>query len=154
MNKSGIFLDLQNGQMSDPGSRTDVSNSNDHLLTFLMDSSTLDQLDAKFLDNRSNCGLAMNGADGARGRVYEWATYGTRIRNGNGLIASTNHYIDPSWDVVPPVTADGIAASFTKERLKNLLAIGETRKGRIDAAAMMEIFDKTIARGGRHSRAA
>lgn len=146
MNKSGIFLDLQNGALSDPASRSDVPNANDNLLTFLLNSSTLEQIDTNFLTNFPRGGLVMNAADATRGRVYEWATYGVKIRNGNGLIASTNHFIDPSWGLPSP--PDGASGAFSKERLANLLARGESYKGRIDAAAMQEIFGKTIDQGG------
>lgn len=146
MNKSGIFLDLQNGSLSDPASRSDVPNPNDTLLTFLLNSSTLEQLDIKFLANLPMNGLVMNAADANRGRVYEWATYDLKIRNGNGLIASTNHFIDPSWGL--PYPPDGEPGTFSKERLANLLSLAESYKGRIDAVAMQEIFGKTIDQGG------
>ena len=146
MNKSGIFLDLQNGGISDPASRSDVPNVNDNLLTFLLNSSTLEQIDTNFLTNFPTGGLVMNVVDSTRGRVYEWATYEIKIRNGNGLIASTNHFIDPSWGLPSP--PDGEAGAFSKERLANLLSLGESYKGRIDAAAMQEIFGKTIDQGG------
>lgn len=146
MNKSGIFLDLQNGSLSDSNSRSDVSNTNDTLFTFLLNSSTLEQLDDRFLANSPSTGLVMNAVDETRGRVYEWATYDVKIRNSNGLIASTNHFIDPSWALPSP--PDGEPGGFSKERLANLLSLGESYKGRADAVAMKEIFGKTIDQGG------
>jgi hypothetical protein len=146
MNKSGIFLDLQNGSLSDSSSRSDVSNTNDTLFTFLLNSSTLEQLDDRFLANSPGAGLVMNAVDETRGRVYEWATHDVKIRNSDGLIASTNHFIDPSWGL--PTPPDGEPGGFSKERLANLLSLGENYKGKIDAAAMQEIFGKTIDQGG------
>lgn len=150
MNAKGIFLDLQNGAISDrgpsplPSSRKD--NDNDILLTFLLGSATLDALDARFLTYTPGCGLVMNAADEIRGRVYECGTKGMKLRDGTGLLASTNHFIDPDWHLDPP--PDGEKGAFTKERLANLLKLGEIGKGRINAEAMRKIFDTTIDRGG------
>ena len=147
MNKSGIFLNLQNGAMSDHGPPPpNVEHSNDLLLTFLLDCPTLDALDAKFLHYRSSGGTVMNAADENRGRVYEWATTGTKIRNGNGLLASSNHFVDPAWHL--PLPPDGARGGFTKERLANLLSSGEAYRGRMDVATMQEIFGRTIDQGG------
>lgn len=148
MNKHGVFLDLQNGNMSDATERPDRPDVNDVAFSFLMESASVEQLDAKFLANPTSMGWVMNAVDAHKGRVYEWASFGTQARSGNGLLASTNHFISPDWTVPLPVIGDGAAGSYTKERLANLLNLGETMKGSIDAKAMMAIFDKTIDQGG------
>ena len=80
--------------------------------------------------------------------VYEWsASFDTKIRRGDGLLASSNHYIDPSWNDLP-VIGDGVTYGYTMERLANLLALGERHKGKINAAVMMQIFDATVPDGG------
>ena len=148
MNKHGLFLDLQNGNMSDATERPDRPDVNDLAFSFLMESVNIEQLDAKFLVNPTSMGWVMNAVDANKGRVYEWASFGTQARSGNGLLASTNHFISPDWTMPLPVIGDGAAGFYSKERLSNLLTLGETMKGRIDAKAMMDIFDKTIDQGG------
>jgi hypothetical protein len=146
MNKSGIFFDLQNGEMSDPGTGADLPDGNDTLFTFLATASTLDEMDARFLSTPTDGGVIMNAADTERARVYEYATSGVRIRSGNGLLASSNHFIDPAWGLPPP--PDGMAGFYTKERLANLLQLGEVYKGSINVEVMKQIFGTTISQGG------
>jgi CubicO group peptidase (beta-lactamase class C family) len=153
MNSKGLFLDLQNGQPSDPLTYADRTPGAFRLFSFLLDSSTPDQLDASFRAASPNMGLIINAAGGhsinslATASVYEWATYGTKKRTGSGLLASTNHFVDPSWTGLPAIS-DGLAGGFSKERLANLLARGAQYKGGIDATRMMQIFDTTIPDGG------
>lgn len=153
MNSKGIFLDLQNGQVSDPLVYADRTPSAFQLFSFLLNSSTEGQLDQLFRTTPSNMGLIINAAVGNRlpslstASVYEWATYDVKGRSGSGLIAASNYYIDPSWTNLP-VIPDGLAGGFSKERLANLLARGEQYKGSIDATRMMQIFDTTIPNGG------
>ncbi len=48
MNSKGIFLDLQNGQMSDPLTYADRTPAEFRLFSFLLDSSNARELDASF----------------------------------------------------------------------------------------------------------
>ena len=153
MNNKGIFLGLQNGQPSDPLTYADRTPGALRLFSFLLDSSTAEQLDASFRAASPNMGLIINAAVGNSlasldtASVYEWATYGVKQRTGGGLLASSNHFIDPSWTGLPSID-DGLPGGFSKERLANLLARGAQYKGRIDATRMMQIFDTTIPNGG------
>jgi len=153
MNGRGLFLDLQNGQMSDPLVYNERMPGAFRLFSFLLDSSTAAELDAAFKAVSPNIGLIINSAAESRpdaeagARVYEWATFGVKSRTGAGLLASTNHYLDPSWTGLPAIPS-GLAGGFSKERLANLLARGEQYKGTIDAMRMMQIFDTTIPDGG------
>jgi len=153
MNSKGIFLDLQNGTMSDPKEYPDRIPGAFQLFSFLLNASTAEEIASLFQSTLTNMGLIINGASGSRlpslntASVYEWATYDMKQRNGNGLLASSNNFIDPSWNNLPPVP-DGLAGGFSKERLANLLNMGEKEKGAIDASGMMKIFDTTIPNGG------
>lgn len=153
MNSKGIFLDLQNGQPSDPLIYADRTPGAFQLFSFLLDASTRDQFDASFRAVSPEMGLIINAAAGSRlasleaASVYEWATYGMKQRTGDGLLASSNHFVDPAWTGLPPI-ADGLAGGFSKERLANLLDRGAQHKGAIDATRMMQIFDTTIPDGG------
>jgi hypothetical protein len=149
MNNRGIFLDLQNGQRSDPTEVPDRKLPTYILFDFLLNSSTPQELDMRMLDhaNLPQLGLIINVATSSEDRVYEWATYDVKRRTGNGLIASSNHFIDPSWSNLPEVPS-GAEGDYSRERLANLLALGEQFKGSIDADKMMKIFDTTFSDGG------
>lgn len=153
MNSKGVFLDLQNGQLSDPQVYADRTPGAFQLFSFLLNASSPKETSALFQSTPTNMGLIINGAFGAglpsldTASVYEWATYDMKQRDGSGLMASSNYFTDPSWENLPPVP-DGLAGGFSKERLANLLARGEQYKGSLDAAVMMGIFDTTIPHGG------
>jgi hypothetical protein len=149
MNSKGIFLDLQNGQRSDPAEVPERRLPTYMLFDFLLNSSTLEELDMRMLDraNLPQISLIINVADSGEDRVYEWATYDVKRREGNGLIASTNHFIDPAWASLPEVPP-GAQGDYSRERLANLLALGEQFKGKINAEKMMQIFDTTYSDGG------
>jgi len=153
MNSKGIFLDLQDGSLSEPQVYADRPPGSFQLFSFLLNASSPKEISALFQSTPNNMGLIINGAFGTRlnslntASVYEWATYDMKQRNGKGLLASSNYFIDPSWENLPPVP-DGLDGGFSKERLANLLVLGEQCKGSIDAPTMMEIFDTTIPQGG------
>ena len=149
MNSSGIFLDLQNGQRSDPEEVPDRKLPTYTLFDFLLNSSTLEELDTRMLDsaNLPQLALIINVAAANEDRVYEWATYDVKRRIGAGLIASTNHFVDPAWINLPEVPP-GAEGDYSRERLANLLTLGEQNKGTIDAAQMMRIFDTVFSDGG------
>ena len=149
MNQSGLFYDLQNGMMSDPYSAKNRLNSNSALMSMMLNSTSLDQVDAFFNSTRAEGGLIINVADSKQGYCYEWGTfdYRRRVDDPKGLMADSNNYVDPSWPVAMEIP-NGKPAAFTKERRANLLAQGGKNKGKIDAGKIMEIFDTRIPDGG------
>ncbi len=149
MNQSGLFYDLQNGQMSDPWAARNRLNSNAALMSMMIDSTSLQQVDAFFDAVRAQCGLIINVADAKQGYCYEWGTsdYRRRVDDDKGLLASSNNFIDPTWHATTNIPA-GKNAGFTRERCANLLALGKQHKGQIDAHKMMEFFEATIPQAG------
>jgi hypothetical protein len=149
MNQSGIFYDLQNGQMSDPSSSKNRINSNSALMSMMFDSTSLKQVDAFFDAVRAESGIIINIADAKQGYSYEWGTadYRRRVDDEKGLMAATNYFIDPTWRVAVNVP-EGKPGGFSKERCANLLVLGKKYKGKINADKMMEFFDATIPQGG------
>ena len=148
MNNAGIFLDLQNGQLSDPEIYAERTPGAFLLFDFLLNSTTLNQVDTLLKTTQPNMGLIINGANATTATVYEWSTYETKTRTAtDGLISSSNHFLNSSWANLP-IVADGVSGAFTKERQINLMNLGELNKGSIDATKMMEIFDTTIPNGG------
>jgi len=149
MNQSGLFYDLQNGQGSDPYSAKNRLNSNCALMSMMLDSTSLKQVDAFFDAVRSESGLIINVADAKQGYCYEWGTsdYKRRVDDEKGLLAASNHFIDPAWHVAINFP-EGKRGGFSLERCSNLLALGKKFKGQLGAQKMMEFFDATIPEGG------
>ena len=149
INRSGLFYDLQNGGMSDPNNAKNRLNSNSALMSMMLDTTSLKQVDAFFDAVRAESGLIINVADAKQGYCYEWGSfdYRRRVDDEKGLVASSNHFIDPTWQVTTNIP-EGKTAGFTRERSANLLGLGKKFKGKIDANKMMEIFDATIPKGG------
>lgn len=149
MNQSGIFYDLQNGGMSDSNNAKNRLNSNAALMSMMFDSTSLQQVDAFFDAVRAEGGIIINVADAKQGYCYEWGTFDMRRRvdDEKGLVASSNHFIDPTWRATTQIP-EGKVAGFTRERYTNLLNLGKKFKGSIDAGKMMAFFDATIPEGG------
>lgn len=149
LNSSGIFMDLQNGSMSDPVGCYDRLRPNDFLFSMLFDYSTMERINAAFNSYRSAGGVIINACDSKNAYSYELATYDTKKRSPDkdGLLSSTNNFTDSSWPGFAAVP-DGEKGAFTKERRANLLALGEKYKGKINAEMMMKILDVTIPDGG------
>jgi len=149
INSSGLFYELQNGAMSDPNRAKNRLNANSALMSMMLDSTSLNQVDAFFDAVRSEGGLIINVADAKQGYCYEWGTfdYRRRVDDEKGLVASSNHFLAPTWQTTRDIPA-GKAAGFSRERQSNLLDLGRKFKGKIDAGKMMEFFDATIPKGG------
>ncbi len=149
MNQSGIFYDLQNGAMSDPSTTKNRLNSNSALMSMMLDSTSMKQVDAFFDAVRSEGGIIINVADAKQGCSYEWGSYDYRKRvdDEKGLMAAANHFIDPSWHSTIDIP-EGKRGAFSKERCSNLLGLAKQNKGKIDANMMMGFFDATIPKGG------
>jgi len=117
--------------------------------TFFLDSINFETLDAEFQSYRPPFPFIVNAANTEMAYSFECSqsVCVRREAGKNGLIAATNHYVDPSW-VYPEgaVESEGFKESAT--RRDNLLALGEKNKGKIDANAMMKIMDTTYSEGG------
>jgi hypothetical protein len=147
INSKGIFLELQNGQMSDTSEVLTRENTNDLLLKSLFYNLTSADVDNWFQTTMPQFGLIMNASFPDHTTIYEWSpTWSVKARNANGLISASNDFIDPSW-TDPPIhlyASDTADTADTVARRTNLLALGELNKGNITPQRMMEIFDKTL----------
>jgi hypothetical protein len=147
INSKGIFLELQNGQMSDTSELWTRENTNDLLLKSLFYNVTSADVDNWFQTNMPQVALIMNASFQDHTTIYEWSpTWSVRARNANGLISASNDFIAPSW-TDPPIhlyPTDTAHTADTVARRTNLLALGELNKGNITPQKMMEIFDKTL----------
>jgi hypothetical protein len=154
INSRGLFLELQNGQMSDPQVVEEREDTNNILLESMFRNTTPGETDLWFKTTLSKWGLIMNASYPDHASIYEWSTFRVARRDGSGLLSASNDFVDPSWQ--DPQWAGKIylydAASegefLTYTRRTNLLALGELHKGAITPQTMREIFDTTIAQGG------
>lgn len=151
LNSSGLYMDIHSGRLSD---LTRVKGKGllwyNTLLESLFSSISINELEKRLLDHGNLPdlgGLILNVADINEFRVFELAPYDAKSRKGTGLMVSTNHFVDSGWTGLPDVPF-GLKGDYSKERLANLLKLGEHYKGRIDAKRMMEIFDKNFFWGG------
>ena len=113
-------------------------------LMFLLDSDSLSELESALLGYLSPAPINGTAADSKSAFSYEVSPSRCVVRQSDqdGLTAETNHYVDPSWDSPGDDTKD------SEKRRNNLLALGESYKGTIDAEVMMEIFDIPKSQGG------
>ena len=150
INDKGIFLELQNGQMADTTNVAGRENVNHMLVESLFRNTSSEEVDRWFNTTFPSAGLIMNASFPDHATIYEWATYRVVARQGEGLIAATNDFLDPSWHNYPVIffdsTNEGISLTYT--RRTHLMQQGELNKGNISPEKMMEIFDVTIPDGG------
>jgi len=147
MNRAGIFTEINDGAVS---GGYDLMNNKLAItimpFTFLLDSSTIEQLDSAIRTTKADYAILYNVADKTAAYSYEWSVNDVHRRDGDdkGLLVATNHFVDPAWKSPEPEgdPYDTIA------RRKNLLALGRMYKGRFNAQAMMEILDIPYDKGG------
>lgn len=147
INENGLFLELNNGLPS--GGVLSYSNRVPaiiNLLAFLSDYTDMTQLDAAFNTTRSNFAFIINAADKNTTWSYEWPPFNLRRRAGqdDGLLVSTNHFVDPEWGII---LQDNAGFKSVKRR-QNLLSMGREQKGSINPDTMKKILDTPIDQGG------
>jgi len=144
MNDQGIFLEANDGSSS--GGSIFFPDRITYLGSFLFDFSTLEQLDAAVRSSNIDWATLLNVADETEARSYEWATFDLKraIPSRDGFLASTNHFVNPEWELAP-LQGD---PNNTTLRRENLLALGEKYKGKFDASVMMNALDTDLEKCG------
>jgi hypothetical protein len=150
LNSSGIYVAVNSAQYSDPtynDERTTQISST--ISSAVFNCSTITDVNASLMNSTSlPCSIIINVADTNEGRVYELShDDGAKVRNGNGFVASTNHFIIPEWTGLQKVLL-GVHGGYSIERFNNLYTLVEQYKGSIDAQLMMKIFEKNLFDGG------
>lgn len=143
MNSEGLFIADNNG--ADSGSMLAMNDRPDlisEFFRFMLDYSTMKQLDAGVMNTRANIAWIVNTAGPEEAHSYEETVWDVKRRDGNGMIAATNHFVDPEWHF------SSVPAENSAIRYDNLVSLAEQSKGRIDAQKMMDIRDITIGNGG------
>jgi hypothetical protein len=146
INREGIFLELNSGNWT--GYYPDRLSIFVTLFSFLQDFSSLSELDTAFQSTRVNLSSIINAADKASACSYECPTFAVKRRgpDRDGLLAATNHFVDPSWELPPQPDDEG--TEWTVTRRNNLLALAEKHKGAFDAEKVQEVLDTTLENGG------
>ena len=149
INEKGIFLELNNGKPSanikSPNARITGTTA---LFSEMFEADELEDWDLFF--NTTNCSSSyiINIADSSRARSYEWCP--VDVKQGgqdlpDGLLVSTNYYVNSDWLFAVPSDA---ASWEGLTRRKNLIALCEAEKGKIDEQAMMKIIETPLEAGG------
>ncbi len=149
MNREGLFLEYNDGTMS--GGTVIAKSGVDPMmlnLSYLLDSVTMTQIDAAISGHRAGVAAIIQVADKESAVSYECSTWDTRRRPADrpGLLAATNHFIDPSWNIA--LLSDPWQS---QTRRNNLLALCEKHKTRLSPETMMRILDTPIDKGGQLS---
>ncbi|MEG1642339.1 MAG: C45 family peptidase [Synergistaceae bacterium] len=142
MNEKGIFVGLNDAEPSGGDlwyeSRTpSVTN----LFEFLLNSTSLDEMETFFQTTKSNYAYIVGVADSQTARCYEWPVFEVKRRESHsrqGLAVMSNHFTEFSWGLPRP---DDKANGFTRSRRQNLLTLAKHLKGSINDAVMMKIMD-------------
>ena len=118
-----------------------------HLPQVLLDQTSTAGIDAAMRSYRGPYPLIWNLATRDAGYVYETTTYEVKRRDGEGgLVVGVNHFVDPSWPLLPTRSVEGI--EYSELRHGNLVALAAASKGEIDVARMKAIRDTLIEDGG------
>ncbi|UUX93022.1 C45 family autoproteolytic acyltransferase/hydolase [Methanoplanus endosymbiosus] len=143
MNSAGLFIAEDNGGSS--GSSLEVAGRPmivGEFFRMMLDYSTIEELDAVIMSTLTNSAFIVNAAGPDMVYSYEESIWDIKRREGEGVIAAANHFVDPSWRL----DTTGIDNSVT--RYNNLLNLAEENKGSIDAERMMAIRDVLYEDGG------
>jgi hypothetical protein len=152
-NDKGLVLEMHAGtigmDMNFPDDRTPPFINN---VCFMLDSPDFDTLDAYIKSTRVTFPFIEDVATAKEVYSYEDDQSRCVRRQGevDGLLASANTYLDPSW-VVPPEAMQLMGQEYWEEsdlRRQNLLNLAEENKGKIDVAVMKKILDTPRDQGG------
>lgn len=145
MNEKGLFLELNNGMPSGGAlwydSRVPAVSE---LFLFMLQSSTLNELESFFQTTKSNFAYIVGAADGQTARCYEWPVFEVKRRESHsrpGLTVLTNHFTEFSWGLPRP---DDKTFWMTRTRRQNLLTLAKHFKGTINEKIMMDIMDTKL----------
>ncbi len=149
MNSAGLFIADNNA--ADSGGTVDIAGRPDLVGEFfrlMLDYSDMEELDAGVMTTRASCAWIVNAAGPNRACSYEETVYAIKCREGPGVIAAANHFVDPSWRLAMP------PKEHSTTRYENLLRLAEENRGAIDGERMTAIRNVLLEGGGatfRHS---
>ncbi len=149
INEKGIFLELNNGKPSanikSPNKRITGTTA---LFSEMFEADELDDWDLFFNTTACSSSFIINIADSSRARSYEWCPVDVKVGGldlPEGLLVSTNYYVNSDWLFAVP-SDEASWEGLTRRR--NLIALCEAEKGKIDEQAMMRIIETPLEEGG------
>lgn len=149
INEAGIFLELNNGKPSanikSPNYRFTGTTM---LFDIMFDADDLNDIDLFFNTTNSSSSSIINVADSQKGVSYEWCPIDVKhgeSENPEGLLVSTNYFLNPEWDFPVPSDADSWNAISRRE---NLLKLLDSKKGSVDVSVMQDIIATPFEEGG------
>ncbi|MBO4424641.1 MAG: hypothetical protein J5768_03915 [Spirochaetales bacterium] len=149
INEAGIFLELNNGKPSanikSPNYRFTGTTM---LFDIMFDADDLNDIDLFFNTTNSSSSSIINVADSQKGVSYEWCPIDVKhgeSENPEGLLVSTNYFLNPEWDFPVPSDADSWNAISRRD---NLLKLLEAKKGSVDVSVMQDIITTPLEDGG------
>ena len=149
INEVGIFLELNNGKPSanikSPNYRFTGTTM---LFDIMFDADDLNAIDLFFNTTNSSSSSIINVADSQKGVSYEWCPVGVKrgeSENPEGLLVSTNYFLNPEWDFPVPSNEDSWDAITRRE---NLLRLLDEKKGSVDVETMQKIIATPFEDGG------
>jgi len=177
LNKEGVFLELNNGEVcAHRLENSDLSwkefleylqknlfkrpeeeeklkpDPNLELFKLAQNSANLNELDKNFQGINTPGGIIINVASTDGSYSYEWAPQDNKRRNPdkNGALAATNWFVNQSWGLEPvqPGSEEDMISSWSMIRRTNILNLNENNRGQITPKTMQEIMSTPLEEGG------
>ncbi len=143
LNRYGIFMEINSGN-SPGGFKLDRTPTVVSMFEALQSCSTQAQVKDAFQNIAVDISSIINVSDLSSAYSFECSLSAMKRRSADqeGLLVSTNHFIDPSWGLTPPEPDS--ANGWTVARRNNGLAWAESGKGYLSVDQMKEILSKEI----------
>ncbi|MEE9910936.1 MAG: hypothetical protein K4571_04355 [Deltaproteobacteria bacterium] len=145
LNRYGIFMEINSGN-SPGGFKLDRKPTVVSMFEFLQSCQTLAQVNEAFQTMQADISSIVNVSD-LHG-VYSFECSLDAMKRASvdpeGLLVSTNHFLDPSWGLSPPTPDQDAANGWTVARRTNGLAWAEAHRGQATVERMMAIMSKEI----------
>jgi hypothetical protein len=147
LNRYGIFMEINSGN-SPGGFRVDRTPTVVSMFEALQSCSTQAQVNDAFQSIAVDISSIINVADPSSAYSFECSLSAIKRRSADqeGLLVSTNHFIDPSWGLTPPEPDS--ANGWTVARRNNGIAWAESGKGHLRAEQVRDILSKEITSEG------
>ncbi|MDO8872985.1 MAG: hypothetical protein Q7V05_09690 [Methanoregula sp.] len=94
------------------------------------------------LFSRTNLAWIVNAAGPEQAYSYEETVFDVKRREGSGMVAASNHFVDPTWHLTGTPDANSVT------RFTNLVNQAGQSKGTIDVAKMVQIRNVLLQNGG------
>lgn len=165
INRDGLFIEINEGYLSqsmlkeqDFTTYSQKTNDLNNIHTYLQletfqlaqTSSNTEQLDKNFANASTPQGVLINAADKQGSYSFEWMPqrYVKRNPQENGVLTATNHFIDPSWNLIQGEPESSQDSYYTITRMNNMLNLINQNKGNITPETMMQIMGTPVLDGG------